>query len=130
MATLVVTEGPVEGQKFALDEHQIVMVGRDHGATFQVLDPRMSRYHLQVKRSDSGHAVVDFESSNGVFVDGAKIDAETELKDGSLIRAGNTGILYSAQNDPNAQTITQLMRRHGEARFVTELNTGQGDGQV
>ena len=74
MATLVVISGPCEGQKFALEEHRLAMVGRDHSCTFQVLDRRVSRYHLQIKGLDDGHAALDFESSNGVYVNGKRLE--------------------------------------------------------
>ncbi len=123
MATLIVIDGPAEGQKFALEQHGLVMVGRDHNCTFQILDPQMSRMHVQIKRhADSdGHSAIDYESANGVCVNGKRIDAHTPLDDGDVIRIGNTSIIYSAQDEPDAQTITQLLRKHNQARYETEL---------
>ncbi len=123
MATLIVIDGPAEGQKFALEQHGLVMIGRDHNCTFQILDPQISRMHVQVKRnSDSeGHLVIDYQSANGVCVNGQRIDAHTPLDDGDAIRIGNTSIVYSVQDEPDAQTITQLLRKHNQARYETEL---------
>jgi pSer/pThr/pTyr-binding forkhead associated (FHA) protein len=121
MATLVVVQGPAEGKKFALEQHRLVMIGRDHEATFQILDSKVSRYHLQIKRRDGnqGHAAIDFDSANGVYVNGERISAETPLADGDMIRIGDSSIVYSVGDDPDAETMTRLMRRHGEARFDT-----------
>jgi pSer/pThr/pTyr-binding forkhead associated (FHA) protein len=122
---LVVVEGPAEGQKFALGEHQLVLVGRDHDATFQILDGRISRHHLQIKRmgAQDAHAAIDLNSANGVCVNDQQVTSETPLANGDLIRIGNSSILYSAEDDPDAQTISQLFRQRGVARYQTELNT-------
>ena len=63
MATLLVVEGPSEGLKFALGQHNLVMIGRDHSATLQILDGRMSRFHVQIKRAPEGegHVAKDFD---------------------------------------------------------------------
>ena len=75
MATLIVTEGPASGQQFALAQHRLVLIGRDHDCTFQILDRRMSRHHCQLKYdpAQNQHSVVDFESSNGVILNGKKV---------------------------------------------------------
>ena len=115
MATLIVTHGPASGQVFALGEHGIVMIGRDQECTFQILDPQMSRRHLQVKNNHAGgHSVIDFHSANGVLVNGGKIDDESPLKDGDEIVAGETCIVYATADSPDAMTVNSLLRKRGE----------------
>lgn len=123
MAILIIVEGPAKGQKFALEQHELVMIGRDDKCTFQITDPQISRHHLQVKRNSetNGHLAIDFTSANGVYVNGKRIDAETPLANGDLIQMGNTSIVYSVDDDPDAQTYTQLLRKHFEDRFETQL---------
>ena len=123
MATLTVIDGPADGSKFALEQHGLVLIGRDHNCTFQILDPQMSRMHVQIKRNtdSDGHVAIDYQSANGVCVNGKRIEAETPLDDGDVIRIGNTSIIYSFQDDPDAQTITQLLRKHNQARYETEI---------
>lgn len=115
MATLIVTHGPASGQVFALGEHRIVLIGRDQECTFQILDPQMSRRHLQIKNNQDGsHAVRDFHSANGVLVNGGKIDDESPLSDGDEIVAGETCIVYAAVDSPDAMTVNSLLRKRGE----------------
>ncbi len=123
MASLIVIDGPAEGQKFALEQHGLVMVGRDHSCTFQILDPQMSRMHFQIKLDSKteSHAAVDFDSANGVSVNGKRITDPTPLNDGDVIRSGNSSVVYSVEDAPDAQTITQLLRKHYQGRFETEL---------
>lgn len=129
MATLLVVEGPSEGLKFALAQHNLVMVGRDHGATLQILDGRISRFHVQIKRVDdgAGHKAKDFDSANGVFINDERITDERPLADGDLIRIGDSGILYTSVDEPDAQRVTQLMRQYGQARYRTQLDTAHSD---
>ena len=123
MAILIIVEGPAKGQKFALEQHGLVMVGRDDKCTFQIIDPQISRHHLQIKLNSetNGHLAIDFTSANGVFLNGKRIEAETPLANGDLIQLGNTSIIYSVDDDPDAQTYTQLLRKHFEDRFETQL---------
>lgn len=123
MAILIIVEGPAKGQKFALEQHSLVMIGRDDKCTFQIIDPQISRHHLQVKLNSeaNGHLAIDFTSANGVFLNGKRIEAETPLANGDLIQLGNTSIIYSVDDDPDAQTYTQLLRKHFEDRFETQL---------
>lgn len=123
MATLIVVDGPAEGAKFALEQHRIVMIGREANCTFQILDPRMSRRHMQVKLDDATnrHTAVDFESKLGVEINGRKIDGETPLSDSDIIRVGDSAILYSVNDDPDADTIRHLLRKRGEERQPTLL---------
>ncbi len=123
MAALIIIDGPAEGQKFALEEHGLVMIGRDHNCTFQILDPQISRIHILIKRYAiaDGHLAIDFKSANGVLVNGKRITEETPLGDGDVMRIGNTSIVYSVEDAPDAQTITQLLRKHYQGRCDTEI---------
>lgn len=121
MATLIVRDGPAAGQQFLLGEHSLVMIGRDEQCTFQIVDGQMSRRHLQVKRrpDGSGHCVIDHGSSNGVQVNGTRIEQETPLNNGDFIRAGETVLIYSTVDSPDAKTMHSLMRHQGEYRQST-----------
>ena len=132
MASLVVVGGPSEGQKFALANHNLVMIGRDHTATFQIMDGRMSRHHAQVKRrdTDDGHSVIDFDSANGVYVNDERIASETPLADGDVVRIGRSLIMYSVADDPDAQDISQVLRRHGQRRHETQIDTPNRTPQI
>ncbi len=53
------------------------------------------------------------------MINDKKIAEETPLADGDVMRIGDTAILYSVKDEPDAQTITQLLRKHGEGRYET-----------
>ena len=123
MASLVVIDGPEKGKSFALGASNLVMIGRDHSCTFQIMDPRLSRVHLQIKllEGPDRHAAIDFQSSNGVFVNDSRISAETPLAAGDLIRIGDTVLVYSAENDPQADSIEEHLRRMRQGAMTTQL---------
>lgn len=125
MASLIVTDGPEKGKSFALGQANLVMVGRDRRCTFQVLDPRLSRTHLQIKwlADVNKHAAIDAESANGVFVNGTRITAETPLATGDTIRIGDTVIVYSAEDDAKAMAEEEeRLRRLRQGALKTQLD--------
>jgi pSer/pThr/pTyr-binding forkhead associated (FHA) protein len=124
MAALLVTDGPANGQTFALEQHRLVMVGRDAQCTFQIVDTQMSRRHMQIRfDADAGrHCAIDFGSSNGVHVNDNRIEEETALEDGDRIRLGSTTLVYSVDDSPNAQRVWEMLRRHGQGSLQTSAD--------
>ncbi len=116
MATLIITDGPAAGQQFALENHRLVLIGREDKCTFQILDPRVSRNHMQVRLNPdgNGHTAIDFRSSNGVLVNGEKIEADHPLANGDAIHIGDTEIVYSLVDSPDAKTVSAILRKRGE----------------
>ncbi len=121
MAALHVTGGPAQGQSFALGQHNLVMIGRDAACTFQLVDPELSRTHLQVRfvGSEGRHYAVDFKSKNGVWVNETKIDGESPLTDGDILRLGDTTILYSTDDTMDAQHAGRIAKTYGHGRDQT-----------
>ncbi len=120
MASLVVIEGPVEGVHFPLTE-PLVSVGRDDTCTFQVLDPLVSRKHLQVRMDTTlgKHVAGDYRSAHGVFVNGKQIVLDTALNDGDRITIGRTTLMYLAADHPDDQTALAAAKKKGEWKRTT-----------
>lgn len=123
MASLLITEGPASGTAFALENHRVVMIGRDEKCTFQLLDPEISRMHMQIKHDpNTGQFfAADFDSHNGVSVNESRISEDTPLQDGDVISLGHTTIAFSMDDKPDAVRIAEQMRKRGEARLNTTL---------
>lgn len=130
MATVLIVDGPAKGGRFALEQHRLVMFGRDGNCTFQVLDPRMSRNHFQLRldAATGRHTLIDFGSHNGVQLNGRRIAEESELSHGDEIRAGETTIIYSVDETEGALRNFEAGHRIGEAhlRTITDLPSGDG----
>jgi len=82
----------VNGQELPLSAPGIVL-GRGHDADVRIDDPGVSRRHCELRVTETGAgprvSVHDLGSTNGVLVDGKRVDRAT-LTDGATIRIGNT----------------------------------------
>lgn len=119
MACLIVVEGPATGQHFALGPHNVVAIGRDEDCTFQIVDPHVSRQHLQIRTASNGHLAADYRSANGVIVNEKKIVGEVALADGDLIRIGSSAIVYSKMDYPTAEAAMKSVKQRGEWKRTT-----------
>ena len=121
MAILFVMKGPAAGQEFSLEGHRLVMIGRDASCTLQIVDPQLSRNHLQIKyaEEEKRHYAIDFQSKNGVKVNDKKIESATPLGDRDVIVIGDTTLVYNAADDYSAQDIRESMKRFGQGHVHT-----------
>lgn len=122
MATIVVADGPGKGQKFALTGCRLAMIGRDAASTFQIVDPELSRFHLQIRHEEEGGGrdfAVDFQSKNGVYVNEKRIEKETLLMDGDVIKIGGSTLLYTLDDAVDAQNVANAWKRLGQGHLGT-----------
>lgn len=90
---LVVQEGPKPGQVFDLVNSSMIL-GRDELADIIIVDPEVSRQHVQFTETETGYRLQDLGSTNGTFVNGRSIAAEgVDLEPGQEIRLGSTIVL-------------------------------------
>ena len=115
MATLVIIEGPGQGAQFPIAD-ALVSVGRDDTCTFQVLDPLVSRKHLQVRLEPATgkHVAGDYRSANGVFVNDTQLLLDRALQDGDRIKIGQTTLMYLAADHPDAPSAFAAAKKKGE----------------
>jgi pSer/pThr/pTyr-binding forkhead associated (FHA) protein len=90
---LVMQEGPKPGQVFDL-VGSTMTIGRDALADIIIVDPEVSRQHLQFTEIDTGYKVQDLGSTNGSFVNGRRLsEGWVDLEPGQEIRLGSTIVL-------------------------------------
>jgi hypothetical protein len=90
MATLKVITGPGAGQTVRIGADAII-IGREN-ADLTIPDPELSRRHAAVSRSGAHVVVQDLGSTNGVFVDGLRIEKPARLDHGATLRVGTSEI--------------------------------------
>ncbi|WP_433563045.1 BTAD domain-containing putative transcriptional regulator [Nocardia sp. CA-151230] len=76
-------------------------IGRLSDNDVALADGRVSRHHALL--IDNGHTWVikDLHSSNGVFVDGARVADSGLLSDGAVLRIGDTELVFLLVRDEN-----------------------------
>ncbi len=70
-------------------ERRLLRLGRDDGMDIVVDDAQASRQHAEIWRTGPLFLIKDLQSTNGVYVNGAKVQ-ETALQPGDLIRIGES----------------------------------------
>src|SRR4051794_6994264 len=97
---LTVIEVPHQGQTFTFDGHETFIVGRSRYAHFRlpVKDKYFSRNHFMAEVNPPCCRLMDLGSTNGTFVNGKQVGA-IDLKDGDLIKGGQTVLLVSILDD-------------------------------
>ena len=82
----------VAGRRHELTSPSVVL-GRSREADVRVADVNVSRRHAEVRQEGAGYWVVDLGSTNGVEVNGKRVD-RARLKDGDRILLGATEVVF------------------------------------
>ncbi len=131
---LTVLRGANPGSLYTLDGAES-MIGRSPEAAVAIDDDTLSRRHARIRRTHHGFQIEDLGSTNGTFVDGARVHGPRKLEDGARISLGGRTVLHFALHDAveleAARQTYELMvrdpltrvfnRRHLEERFASEL---------
>lgn len=115
MASIILSNAEGQGKYLPLGR-RISVIGRLESLPLQVLDDQVSRKHLRIRFDESSgrYLVADMDSRNGVFVNGQKIERETELKEGDIVRIGNTNLLFTEKDFDDAQSALHHYKKAGE----------------
>lgn len=91
---LVVTQGPQKGEDFRLREGKNNL-GKGADCEICLQDQAVSGKHASLSYKDGKFVLTDLDSTNGTYVnDFAEAVARVELKDGDVIRAGETSLKF------------------------------------
>ncbi|MEK7485199.1 MAG: FHA domain-containing serine/threonine-protein kinase [Planctomycetota bacterium] len=97
MPGLIVEKGPDKGTKVKLEPGKKLVVGREEGLPLQIHDITISRKHFRLDLIDSKIQLIDLDSRNGTYLNGARIESPQLCKPGDKIRIGET--LFSIISD-------------------------------
>jgi two-component system cell cycle response regulator len=127
-ACLVVIIGDEIGKRVRLEEAD-VLIGRASTSDIQLDMDNVSRNHALVTRTALGWVLRDLGSTNGTFVNEARVD-ERALKDGDQIRIGRAMLKFLRGGNVEAQyheeiyrlmTIDGLTQVHNKRHFQESL---------
>ena len=98
MACLIAMDGPVKGQRIALD-NPMTRVGRRDGNDWVIQDGSVSGTHCEFERSDSGFVVRDLGSTNGTKVNNEPVK-ERQLYRNDIILIGEIPVMIEGDDVP------------------------------
>jgi predicted component of type VI protein secretion system len=112
---IFVEQKPMEGREQALQAGAVI--GRE-GCDVNLMDPEVSRRHAAI-RDQGGLAIEDLGSTNGTFVNDERISVVTVLRDGDVVRLGNTvWAIRSTAPAPQATSIGQTAAQAGSPQVT------------
>ncbi len=86
--SLEIIGGGLAGEKFVFSGRTRVYIGRSADCGISLAEyPTVSRYHCMISVSEDGAVLTDLDSSNGVYVNDARI-SERRLEDNDIIGLG------------------------------------------
>lgn len=128
MHSLFVIQGRDQGQRFLLEEQEI-LIGRVAGNSIQLHDTEISRKHAILQDTNSGYTLRDLNSSNGTFVNGKAIK-EKRLESGDRIQIGRTLLLYTgAHHDDDTSGEVSIVTgadQDNESRILHAISQTEG----
>ena len=121
---LVMLQGPQPDRFFGLSEAEI-SVGREMQNQIVIGDPEVSRRHALLRQTRDGYTIEDLGSTNGTFVNGARIIRAIPLADGDRISLGETiQLVYQRALPARDRTILagagRVTPSSGESRLPAE----------
>ena len=88
-SVLVITSGGKAGLEIPLGTEPL-MIGRASDAGLQIRDDYTSTHHARLLLWGADWVIQDLDSTNGTFVDGARIDSPTQVPVGTPVKVGAT----------------------------------------
>jgi pSer/pThr/pTyr-binding forkhead associated (FHA) protein len=89
----VVTDGPIAGSRFLIDQ-TIVTLGRHPKSDFFFDDITVSRRHAEVTLDGGQAKVKDVGSLNGTYVNLTQIDDEVFIEPGDILQIGKFKLVF------------------------------------
>ena len=102
-ASLIVRQGVQLGRKYLLQAGANI-IGREKSLAVALMDTQASRKHAQILWLAGQYVLEDLDSTNGTFINDERIAGPRHLKDGDLIRIGNTLIAFQIEKESSIPT--------------------------
>lgn len=78
----------------------VVTIGRSRSNDISLEDVRVSRHHARIVRDQRGYTVEDLNSRNGTRVDDRAVREAVPLRDGAVLRIGDSAFRFAASSPP------------------------------
>lgn len=105
---MITVSGPGLAPLVLLLQHELV-IGRDCDGLI-VNDSEVSRQHLRLRRRGEAVEVSDLQSTNGTFLDGARLTAPELVNEPTLVSIGDTTVRLEFPADRHGQGVDRFGR--------------------
>ncbi len=102
----------VDGRQSIMLGSPIVSIGRHSSNDIVIIDPQVSRKHLQLRAEKGSYLLFDLSSTGGTLVNNKSVSS-AKLKPGDVIKIGKTLLIYSHDQDKKA-TGTRVLGQLGD----------------
>jgi predicted component of type VI protein secretion system len=121
MPFVIVRSGPRSGERIELVDE--LVVGREN-ADLTVADEEVSRRHLAMRPHEDGVELEDLGSTNGTFVDGARLAAVVVVSSGARVVLGETELEIEVEEpEPELDPGATRLRERPPERDATIVGT-------
>ncbi|MCH7602897.1 MAG: FHA domain-containing protein [Planctomycetes bacterium] len=129
MPVIIVLTGSNNGDYKPIETKPLI-VGRDMNCDFQLLDPTVSRRHLQLQLNESDQTCMatNLSSTSGVLVNNDMVTVDIHLRDGDLIQLGDTLLLYAVKEFSDVQSAVNYYRSSSVGQKPTIIPRREPDG--
>lgn len=134
MPRLIVRVSPTGGDSVAELNRSRVTIGRSARNDLCVEDPFASRLHAEVRSRGDSFWLSDLGSANGTLLNDVRMTAPVMLRDGDIIRIGETAIEFNDRADTTrTKGRTQIlladsyMPSEGEVTIAGKVNNSQAN---
>lgn len=112
--SLEIINGELAGERFVFSGKRRVYIGRSADCGICLAEyPTVSRYHCTISVSEDGAVLKDLDSSNGVYVNDARV-SECVLEDGDIIGLGKSCMIQcgiGAEDTPEIDAEEDVIMR-------------------
>ncbi len=126
MASLLVTEGQFQGQAFEFADGEIV-IGRGTDSAIAIEDdPKASRHHAKIFRSEEGvWCLADLDSANGTVLNDVSISS-APLQENDVIVIGSTTFIFRDDAFAAAEPVAPPEESEESAAALPSQAAGDG----
>ncbi len=121
-----VTTNLCDGKSQSLRQSQHTWtIGRDRNSGIYLNNKYVSRRHAAIRYIEQGFYLIDFNSTNGTYINGEQIYQPTKLEDGDTIGVGNITFPFFINHDCSilptvaVELLMQLMPKTGDDKTET-----------
>ena len=129
MLSLYVLQGPDKGRRFDLPTDEQVTLGRA-SELVPISDLTVSRRHARLQNTSDGWVIYNEGSSNGLFLNGVKVEKTAKLKVGDQIRMGSTLLVFGSPRQSvtvseEPLTPTGKVAKPGDSAIISTVPSAQ-----